>query len=121
MFKRDDKKEIILREPCSLVEFIEAVVKALDKILRKYGIIGYKNTWYDFGSLLTYPEDITIKDNYLYVADMGNKRVCSVNLIANEVKEYLTLKSRVFGFEKTDDMECIWLGNSCNMYLIDSM
>jgi DNA-binding beta-propeller fold protein YncE len=75
----------------------------------------------EFGSIFTYPEDITIKDNYLYVSDMGNQRICSVNLITNEVKEYLKLKSNVFGFEKTDDMECIWLGNGCNMYLIDGL
>lgn len=31
---------------CSLVSFIEEVVKATDQLLKTHGIIGYKNTWY---------------------------------------------------------------------------
>jgi hypothetical protein len=45
--KKDEEGEIILDEECNLDDFVEVVVKALDKIIKKCGIVGYRETWSD--------------------------------------------------------------------------
>jgi len=70
------------------------------------------------GTIFCYPETIIQYGNNLYVADMGNKRVCKVNLDNYEVEEYLKFDSPVFGYERTKDMEFVWLNSSTDIYII---
>lgn len=72
----------------------------------------------DRGTIFCYPETITRFQNDIYVADMGNKRICKVDLSSYKTKEYLKFESNVYGYERTNDMEFVWLKHSNHMYLI---
>lgn len=41
----DDKGEILLNEQCNFKEFVFLVVKSMEKIIRKHGIVGYRKQW----------------------------------------------------------------------------
>lgn len=73
----------------------------------------------DNGTIFCYPESIVKYKNNLYVADMGNKRVCKINLDSYEVEEYLKFDLPIFGYERTKDMEFVWLDSSKDVYLIE--
>lgn len=73
----------------------------------------------DNGTIFCYPESIVKYKNNLYVADMGNKRVCKINLDSYEVQEYLKFDLPIFGYERTKDMEFVWLNSSTDVYLIE--
>ena len=37
--------ELLLSEQCNLKEFIQEIVKSLDSLLIKYGLVGYRENW----------------------------------------------------------------------------
>jgi len=39
--------EVKIETTCSYNEFLKAVIKEIDKLIKKYGIVGYRETWYE--------------------------------------------------------------------------
>jgi len=70
----------------------------------------------DRGSLFCYPESLTLLENMLYVSDMGNERVCRINLDTLEVETYLELDGSVFYYERVGDEEFVQISNE--LYLV---
>ena len=65
----------------------------------------------DRGSLFCYPESLTLLGNMLYVSDMGNEKVCRINLDTLEVETYLELDGPVFRYERVEDEEFVRVSN----------
>ena len=61
----------------------------------------------DRGSLFCYPESLTLLENMLYVSDMGNEKVCRINLDTLEVETYLELDGSVFQYERIGEEEYV--------------
>ncbi len=70
----------------------------------------------DRGSLFCYPESLTLLGNMLYVSDMGNERVCRINLDTLGVETYLELDGAVFQYERVGDEEFVQISNE--LYLV---
>jgi len=64
----------------------------------------------DRGSLFCYPESLTLLENMLYVSDMGNERVCRINLDTLEVETYLEPDGPVFQYERVGEVEFVLVG-----------
>lgn len=54
---------------------------------------------------VSYPEHLLIKDNWLYISEMGNKCISRVNLDSKEKQSYKQLEEGPFGFYKLDNIE----------------
>lgn len=59
------------------------------------------------GSLFCYPESITMIEDKLYVSDMGNQRICIVDLRTLNTEVYLSLDRPVFRYERIGVQEFI--------------
>ena len=70
----------------------------------------------DRGSMFCYPDSLTLLGNMLYVSDMGNERVCRINLDTLEVETYLELDGSVFQYERIGDEEFVRVSNE--LYLV---
>ena len=70
----------------------------------------------DRGTIFCYPESILIQDNTMFVSDMGNKRLCKVDLITLEIENYIELPEQIFGYERLGNMEFVML--SSGLYLL---
>ena len=70
----------------------------------------------DRGSLFCYPESLTLLENMLYVSDMGNERVCRINLDTLEDETYLEPDGAVFQYERVGDEEFVRVNNE--FYLV---
>ena len=70
----------------------------------------------DRGSLFCYPESLRLLGNTLYVSDMGNNRVCRINLDNLGVETYLELDGPVFQYERVGDEEFVLVGDE--LYLV---
>lgn len=70
----------------------------------------------DRRSLFCYPESLTLLENMLYVSDMGNEKVCRINLDTLEVETYLELDGAVFQYERVGDEEFVQISN--DLYLV---
>lgn len=68
------------------------------------------------GTIFCYPESILVQDNIMYVSDMGNKRICKVDLRTLEVDNYKELTEPIFGYERIKNMEFMLLNSG--LYLL---
>ncbi|MDR3598074.1 hypothetical protein [Clostridium sp.] len=46
LYKKSDKK-IILDEVCDTRDFIKCIIDEMDNIIKNYGFVGYRETWYN--------------------------------------------------------------------------
>lgn len=70
----------------------------------------------DSGTIFSYPESLTLQGNMLYVSDMGNRRVCRVDLDTLVVDTHLEVEAPVFGYERLGDEEFVLVGSK--LYLV---
>lgn len=70
----------------------------------------------DSGTLFSYPESLTLQENILYVSDMGNRRVCKVDLNTFVVDTHLKVDGPVFQYEQLGDEEFVLVDSK--LYLI---
>jgi hypothetical protein len=63
------------------------------------------------------PEDAIVYDDKLYVCDMGNRRICIVDLNTNEVKEYLKFGEPTWEYFQINGKEIIRLQSG--IYILD--
>ena len=49
----EDQTRTILKTECPYDEFIKTVIRELDALIKKHGLIGYREEWYDFDFPLT--------------------------------------------------------------------
>ncbi|KOA19712.1 hypothetical protein CLHOM_18010 [Clostridium homopropionicum DSM 5847] len=59
--------------------------------------------------IFNYPVSAIVYDNKLYVCDMGNYRICTVDLAINEVKEYLKFNEPTWKYFKINGKEIVRL------------
>ncbi len=78
--------------------------------------IGDKEPWSFKAEIFDHPEDVLINDNILYVTDMGNRRICKVNLTTFEIQDHKNFEEPVFGFWICEDKELAWLESG--LYLV---
>lgn len=70
----------------------------------------------DSGTIFSFPESLTLYGNMLYVSDMGNSRVCRVDLDTLAVETQLQVEVPVFGYERLGDEEFVLVGSK--LYLV---
>lgn len=63
------------------------------------------------GTVFTYPESILVKDDAIFVADMGNRRIAKTDLTTLETESYLELSESVYRFERLGDKEFVLLNS----------
>jgi hypothetical protein len=68
------------------------------------------------GTIFSYPESILVQGNVMYVSDMGNKRICKVDLISLDVESYIEFSEPVLGYERLRNMEFVLLDSG--LYLL---
>lgn len=59
--------------------------------------------------IFSYPESAIVYDDKVYVCDMGNYRICTVDLHTNEIKEYLKFNEPTWEYFKVNGKEIIRL------------
>lgn len=69
------------------------------------------NPGLDRGSIFCFPESISIQENIMYVSDMGNKRICAVDLDTYVTSTYREFVQPVFGYFRASDAECALLNS----------
>ena len=70
----------------------------------------------DRGTIFCYPESILIEGDVMYVSDMGNKRICKVDLNTLKADSYIELPEPVLGYERLRSMEFVALDSG--IYLL---
>lgn len=68
------------------------------------------------GTIFCYPERILIYDDKMYVVDMGNKRICIIDLNENSINDYIVLPESITGYERLRKMEFVLLDSG--LYLL---
>lgn len=59
--------------------------------------------------IFSYPEFAIVYDDILYVCEMGNYRICTVDLAQNEVKEYLKFDEPIWEYFRINGKEIVRL------------
>jgi hypothetical protein len=59
--------------------------------------------------ILSYPEELFIDQNYLYIPNMGNGKLYKVNLKTLEIIKYLEFEGQLWDYCKVCNREFIWL------------
>jgi len=59
-------------------------------------------SWDDNSEPLSYPESIFIKDNNLYVPNMGNKKLFKVDLLTKKMDLLITFEEKIWQYQETD-------------------
>ncbi|WP_207640903.1 hypothetical protein [Clostridium lundense] len=67
--------------------------------------------------VFNYPEFAIVYDDNLYVCDMGNYRICIVDLNTNEVREYLKFHEPTWEYFQIDGKEIVRLQSG--IYVLD--
>ena len=80
--------------------------------------IGDEEPWSFKAEVFDHPEDVYINRDTLYVSDMGNKRVCKVDLKTYEVTEYLKFNEHVWGYMVCGGRELVFLDSG--VYVLDN-
>lgn len=57
------------------------------------------------------PEDIFINGNTMYVSDMGNHRVCQIDLTTDNIQTYHTFDEPVWGYWQMNEQEFVLLNS----------
>lgn len=57
--------------------------------------------------IFNYPEQIRAYGDYIYISDMGNNRVCKLNIDSKELSEYLTLEEPVLEYVQYKEKELV--------------
>jgi hypothetical protein len=70
----------------------------------------------DRGTVFCFPESISIYNYQLFVSDMGNQRICKVDLGTLEVDVHVQLSELVFGYGRAEEMEFAMLDTG--LYLL---
>jgi hypothetical protein len=70
----------------------------------------------DHGTIFSYPERLSIHGDTLYVSDMGNERVCRVDLDTLVVECHVEMTKPVYGFERLGNKEFVLSGSK--LYLL---
>lgn len=70
----------------------------------------------DRGTIFSYPERLSIHGNTMYVSDMGNARVCRVDLNTLAVESHVEMAKPVYGFERLGNKEFVLSGSK--LYLL---
>ncbi|MGH4124373.1 MAG: hypothetical protein ACREV6_15730 [Clostridium sp.] len=78
--------------------------------------IGYCDYINDKSYPLCYPEHIIKYDNYLYISDMGSKRILRLDLNNYELDEYKKLNERVWAYGRIGKNEVVELESG--MYIL---
>jgi len=76
-----------------------AQVSLTDKI-EIYRIGDY--SWDDISDPLSYPESIFIKDNFLYIPNMGNCKLFKMDLDTKAIEHLATFEEKIWQYEETD-------------------
>lgn len=58
-------------------------------------------SWDDNCELLSYPESIFIKNNKLFIPNMGNKKLFKVDLLTKNIDLVMTFEEKVWQYEET--------------------
>lgn len=66
-------------------------------------------TPYEDNSVLSFPEGISIYENVLYTAEMGNKKISKLNLTNKKCSDYFKFEEHVWGFQKNKFAEIVLL------------
>ncbi|AZB42036.1 hypothetical protein CEF21_06870 [Bacillus sp. FJAT-42376] len=78
--------------------------------------IGDQEPWSFKAEIFDHPEHVFVKGNHLFVSDMGNRRVCRVDLSSFEVEDYLKADEPVWGYMAGDDQEVVHLESGYYLY-----
>jgi hypothetical protein len=71
--------------------------------------IGDKEPWSYSAEIFNHPEDLFISGDLLYVADMGNERICKVDLKTFNIQEYKKLDEPVWSYMVVNNNELVLL------------
>lgn len=63
------------------------------------------------GTVFTYPESILVKEDTIFVSDMGNKRITKTDLTTMETESYLEFPEPVYRYERLGDAEFVLLNS----------
>ncbi|KOA21563.1 hypothetical protein CLHOM_00220 [Clostridium homopropionicum DSM 5847] len=67
--------------------------------------------------IFNYPESAIVYDHKLYICDMGNYRICTVDLATNQVKEYLKFTEPTWEYFKINGKEIVRLQGCVNNFV----
>ena len=56
-----------------------------------------------------HPEEVKIYDEFAYICDMGNNRICRINLANKELEEYLKFEEPTWEYRQFRDKELVHL------------
>ena len=59
-------------------------------------------SWEDDSEHLSYPESIFLTEKYLYIPNMGNKRLYKVDLTTKKLKLINTFEEKIWQYSETD-------------------
>ncbi|MEP6951649.1 MAG: hypothetical protein ABI863_20320 [Ginsengibacter sp.] len=59
--------------------------------------------------IFDHPEQVRAIDDFIFVCDMGNKRVCKINIETNEVSEYLKFEEHTWEYNRFKNKEIVKL------------
>jgi hypothetical protein len=60
-------------------------------------------------SILSYPQHLFVENGYVFVCDMGNKRICRINLVDFTLNEHIKFDEHIWEFYKSNSLEVIRL------------
>jgi hypothetical protein len=61
--------------------------------------------------IFNYPEQARSFEDFMYIADMGNKRICKININTKEITEYLSFEEPVWDYLQFQGKEIVKLGS----------
>lgn len=71
--------------------------------------IGDREPYSFKAEIFDHPEDVFVHGNAIYVSDMGNRRVCKIDLTTYEIQDYLSVDEPVWSFWVMNNEEFVQL------------
>ncbi|MFJ8265736.1 hypothetical protein [Peribacillus asahii] len=78
--------------------------------------IGDREPWSFKAEIFDHPEDVFVLGNEMYVSDMGNRRVCKIDLTTYDIQDYLRVDEPIWSYRVMNNQEFVRLDSG--LYLL---
>lgn len=72
--------EVNIETTCSYNEFLKTVIKEIDRLIKKYGIVGYRETWYEHD----FPLSTFLKLKH-YILNLNKYPIIMIDYLGDEL------------------------------------